>query len=126
MVSSSFVYAACFALPPILALAPSPGSRTWAPICIYQPWPQFVFTGPGPWFVFTSPSPKFEITDSSLQFYYQSGAWVLHIRTLCLYLRPWLTICITGLRPEFASILLLVVVVAMVVVMVAVVLISLE
>ena len=117
MVSSSFVYAACFALPPTLALAPSPGSRTWAPICIYQPWPQFVFTGP---------SPKFEITDSSLQFYYQSGAWVLHIRTLCLYLRPWLTICITGLRPEFASILLLVVVVAMVVVMVAVVLISLE
>ena len=61
MVSSSFVYAACFAWPSALAVAPIPGSRTWPPICIYQPWPQFVFTGPGPGpqFVFTSPSTVF-------------------------------------------------------------------
>ena len=36
----------------------------WSQIGIYRPSSQFVFTGPG------------------LQFYYQSGAWVLHIATL--------------------------------------------
>ena len=43
---------------------------------------------------------------------------------LCLCLRPWTTICITGLGPEFAFTLLLVVVA--VVVVIAVVVISLE
>ena len=46
---------------------------------------------------------------------------------LCLYLRPWPMICITGLGPEFAFTLLLVVVVAAaVVVVIVVVVISLE
>ena len=50
-------------------------SRT--PVCIYWAWPQFVFTGPSIRSVFTGPGPKFVFTGPSLQFYYQSGVWVV-------------------------------------------------
>ena len=98
---------------------------------------QFVFTGPGfqvtftglgPRFLFTGPCPKFVFTGPSLQYYYLSGREFCIYRpcplNLCLYLRPWPTICITGLGPEFAFTLLLVV--AAVVVVIVVVVISLE
>ena len=31
---------------PALCLDPSPGPRSWPPICIYRPWPQFFFYRP--------------------------------------------------------------------------------
>ena len=51
----------------------------------------------------TSPGPEFCICRPCLL-------------NLCLYLRPWPTICITGLGPEFAFTLLLVVAVVVVIV----------
>ena len=43
---------------PLLGSQPPP----WSPICIYRPWPKFVFTNFGPQLVFTGPDQNFTFT----------------------------------------------------------------
>ena len=76
-----------FAWPPILTPPPSLGPKFVftgpGPIFVFAgPGLQFVFTGPGLRFPFSGPDLKFVFTGHSLRYYYQSGAWVLHIPTL--------------------------------------------
>ena len=91
--------------------------RSWLPICIYRPWPPiYIYRHwfpiciyrPLSYYIITSPEPEFCIYRPCLF-------------NLCLYLRPWPTICITGLGPEFAFALLLIVVAVVVVIVVVVI-----
>ena len=116
----------CISQPPALCLAPALTlpTRSEPQFVFTGSGPQFLFTGIGPQFVFTGPGPQFVFTGPDQQFCYQSGAWFCIYRpcllNLYFYLRPWRTICIIGLVPEFAFTLLLVIVAVVVVIVVVV------
>ena len=91
----------CISRPPVLCLAPDPGSGS-----------QFVFTGPGPQFAFTSPGPQFVFNGPAPNLYLPALAPNFYLPVLvslepglgytnlvppiCVYW-AWPTICITVL-----------------------------
>ena len=149
---NKFTMGICISRPPAPCLPPGPGSQfvflgPGSQFVFTGHGPQFLFTSPGPHFLFTGPNfpnlylpvlapdlclPALVPNLYLLALVYsiitspQSKFCIYRpcLLNLCLYLRPWPTICITNLGSEFAFTLLLVVVA--VVVVIVVVVISLE